>query len=162
MVRQEKKVIALLATGLMISLAACDGAQTETGDGEAPPPVDEQASQPKMAPPPIGGQTSQPKGERQLIGGQVSKAKEDLATRLSVDTSAITEESVRLVQWRSGAKGCPNPEMSYTMAIQPGWLILLNVNGETYRYHAGRNGLPFYCPADRAEAPAMGLGEEVM
>ncbi len=86
----------------------------------------------------------------------------DLAARLDVDTSDISEDTVRVVQWQSGAAGCPDPDMSYTMAITPGVLFLLRVGDDLHRYHSGANGKPFYCPADRAEAPAMGPGAEVM
>ncbi len=96
------------------------------------------------------------------IDEQVRQARQQLATRLAIDADEITEETVRVVQWRSGAAGCPDPDMSYTMAIQPGVMILLRAGDELHRYHSGRNGVPFYCPADRAEAPAMGAGEEVM
>ena len=50
----------------------------------------------------------------------------------------------------------------YTMAIVPGVLILLRADGEVYRYHARRNGTPFYCPTDRVEAPVSGQGQELI
>ncbi len=135
MVRRKSKTLTLLAMGLLINVSACaEAEQTEISNKKTPLP----------------------------IGAQVAQAKQDLAARLNVDISAISEEAVRVVHWRSGARGCPDAEMSYTMAIQPGMLILLRADGEIYRYHAGRSGVPFYCPADRAEAPALGQGEEVM
>ena len=96
------------------------------------------------------------------VDNQVSIARQDLARRLGVDTDEIEIETVRQVHWRSGAAGCPEPGMSYTMALVPGVLIMLRADEEIYRYHAGRYGMPSYCPADRAEAPALGLGEEAM
>lgn len=96
------------------------------------------------------------------IDHQLSLAKQDLAARLKIEVSDIEVETVRNVQWRSGAAGCPQPGMSYTMAIVPGVLIVLKANGEIYRYHGGVNLEPFYCPAERAEAPAYGMGEEAM
>jgi hypothetical protein len=96
------------------------------------------------------------------IDEQIAWVYKDLAARLNVDASDISEETVRVVNWRSGAAGCPNPDMSYTMVITPGVLFLLRVDDDLHRYHSGANGKPFYCPADRAEAPAMGPGEEVM
>ena len=96
------------------------------------------------------------------IDEQVRQARQQLATRLDIDANEITEDTVRVVQWRSGAAGCPDPDMSYTMAIQPGVLIMLRAGDKIHRYHSGRSGVPFYCPANRAEAPAMGPGEEVM
>ncbi len=91
---------------------------------------------------------------------QFQFAKEDLARRLTVDADDIELKTVRHIHWRSGAVGCPKPGMSYSMSIIPGVLILLQVDGEIYRYHAKQNGTPFYCPADMAESPVMGQGEE--
>lgn len=96
------------------------------------------------------------------VDEQIAWIYKDLAARLDVDVGEISEETVRVVYWRSGAAGCPNPDMSYTMAITPGVLFLLRVDDELHRYHSGADGKPFYCPADRAEAPALGQGEEVM
>lgn len=96
------------------------------------------------------------------IDEQVSAARQDLAQHLGLDADKIVVDSVRTVHWRSGAAGCPEPGMSYTMAIVPGVLIILNAAGESYRYHAGRNGPPSYCPAERAEPPVYGQGEEAM
>lgn len=96
------------------------------------------------------------------VDKQVSTAREDLAARLDVDIGEIEIETVRHVHWRSGAGGCPRPGMSYTMAIVPGLLIVLRGNGEVHQYHAAGNRPASYCPAERAEAPVMGQGEEAM
>ena len=52
--------------------------------------------------------------------------------------------------------------MNYTMGIVPGVQILLKADDEVHRYHAGVGREPFYCPAERAEAPAFGQGKEAM
>ena len=96
------------------------------------------------------------------IDAQLSIAKQALAERLQVELADIEVETVRMVHWRSGAAGCPQPGMSYTMAIVPGVLILLKADGDTHHYHAGVGREPFYCPPERVEAPAYGLGEEAM
>ena len=96
------------------------------------------------------------------VDEQLASAKEDLASRLNVDEDKIEVESVRHVHWRNGAAGCPDPKMSYTMAIVPGVQILLGANGQVHRYHARGNGMPFFCPANRAEAPSLGPGGEAM
>jgi hypothetical protein len=96
------------------------------------------------------------------IDEQVAAARRDLAQQLGISADEIVVDTVREVHWRSGAKGCPKPGMSYTMAIVPGVLILLRAAVDTYQYHAGRDRPPFYCPAERAEAPVYGRGEEAM
>ena len=96
------------------------------------------------------------------VDKQASMARQDLAQRLGIDQDQIDVETVRHVQWRSGATGCPEPGKSYSMAIVPGVLILLRSGGQVYRFHARRNGTPFYCPANRAEEPVFGQGAEAM
>lgn len=102
------------------------------------------------------------KGQAMNIDEQVAAAKQDLAEQLGTDADEIEVETVRTVHWRSGAAGCPKPGMSYTMAIVPGVLILLSADGDAYHYHAGIGRAPFYCPPERVEAPAYGMGDEAM
>ena len=63
------------------------------------------------------------------------------------------------VTWRSGALGCPRPEMSYTQALVPGILIILKAHDTVYRYHSKLAGQPFYCPRKRVEKPMPLEGE---
>ena len=84
---------------------------------------------------------------------QIAHAKKHLAEKLKIDQSEISLAGAQAVTWRSGAMGCPKPGMMYTMALVPGMLMVLNVAGRSYRYHASTNGEPAYCPAERAESP---------
>jgi hypothetical protein len=96
------------------------------------------------------------------LGQQVSAAVADLADSAGIATDAITVREARTVNWGSGAVGCPKEGMNYTQAIVPGVLLLLEADGKIYRYHGRSGGAPFYCPDDRAQAPAYGQGEEFM
>lgn len=141
------RLLTLIALfGCMISCAdlqsAASGSNQET-DSDASQPVSDA-------------------GQKMSIDEQVLFAKQALAERLQIEMEDIKAETVRIVNWRSGAAGCPRPGMSYTMAIVPGVLILLNADGSAHHYHAGLGRAPFYCPAERVEAPAYGLGEEAM
>ncbi|MEJ2330086.1 MAG: hypothetical protein P8Z33_09520 [Gammaproteobacteria bacterium] len=144
LISQLMAIVALCGCVLACSAqpAAAGGPNQSTGGDGSSPPSD----------------TAQSLG----IDEQVSLAKGALAERLEVDAADVEVVTVRNVHWRSGAAGCPKPGMSYSMAIVPGILILLKSGGETYRYHAGLNREPFYCPAERAEAPVYGQGEEIM
>ena len=96
------------------------------------------------------------------IDEQISNAVADLAKREGVAADTIKVSSARAVNWGSGAMGCPKPGMNYTQAVVPGVRLILETNDTIYYYH-GRTGADlFYCPADRAKAPAFGQGEEVM
>jgi hypothetical protein len=93
---------------------------------------------------------------------QVTTAVADLAARTGVAEADIRVVQARNVGWGSGAVGCPREDMNYTQAIVPGILLLLEADGKIYRYHGREGRKPFYCPDDRAEAPAYGRGEEFM
>ena len=93
---------------------------------------------------------------------QVTGAVKDLADRIGVAAAYITVKDARSVQWGSGAMGCPKPGMNYTQALVPGIRLLLEANGSIYYYHGETGKSLFYCPAERAKAPAYGQGAEVM
>ncbi len=83
----------------------------------------------------------------------VEMARQDLAERLDSDTEAIRVLDARRVTWRDGSRGCPEEGMMYTQALVEGLYILLELNGEQHAYHAGRDGVPFACPAERSQPP---------
>jgi hypothetical protein len=87
---------------------------------------------------------------------QVDIARRELAQTRDIDPGSIVVAEARHVTWRSGAIGCPKPDMFYTQALVPGTLIVLQVGRKTFAYHASRDGQPFHCPPDQAETPAAG------
>ena len=92
----------------------------------------------------------------------IAAARTDLAQRLSVTEADIELLQARSVNWGSSAIGCPATHLNYTQAIVPGTLLLLKANGVVHRYH-GREGRDlFYCPKERAKAPAYGQGNELI
>jgi hypothetical protein len=95
------------------------------------------------------------------VDEQLAFAVSDLAQRLGVEEDTIGAAAVRQVTWRSGALGCPEPGLSYTQALVPGLLIILQVGEEGYGYHARQGGQPFYCPRERVEMPISSSAEDV-
>jgi len=95
------------------------------------------------------------------VNEQLALAINDLARRLGVEEGDIGTAAVRQVTWRSGALGCPEPGMSYTEALVPGLLIILQVGEEGYGYHARQGGEPFHCPRERVEIPASVTPEDL-
>ena len=93
---------------------------------------------------------------------QITGATKDLADRIGVAVNEVIVKDARSVQWGSGAMGCPKPDMNYTQALIPGIRLLLEANGTIYYYHGETGKSLFYCPAERARAPAYGQGGEVM
>ena len=84
---------------------------------------------------------------------QILLARQDLAKRLGLKLDGVALSGATPVRWRSGALGCPKPDMQYTQALVPGVLIMLRVGNTPYRYHAISQGEPFHCPDNQAEGP---------
>lgn len=84
----------------------------------------------------------------------VALAMEDLGEWLGVPLDEISLTSVEAVEWRDSSLGCPEPGMAYLTVITPGYLILLEVDGETYEYHTDTNRV-VYCedPQPPLESP---------
>lgn len=78
---------------------------------------------------------------------------DDLVERLNVEREAIGVEQGEYVIWRDGSLGCPQPGMMYTMALVPGYRIVLRVSDETFDYHASEVGYFFLCEGGLAEEP---------
>ncbi len=93
---------------------------------------------------------------------QVAIAVTAVAERAGVAESEVTVKEARVVNWGTSAVGCPRDDMNYMQVIVPGVLVLLEVDGKVYRYHGEAKREPFYCPDDRAQAPAYGQGEQFM
>ena len=87
------------------------------------------------------------------LDDSVAAARSDLAGRLDIEPESIEVEQARRVTWADGALGCPEPGMMYTMALVEGYYIRLAVGGKAFAYHAGRDGRPFHCPAERSRTP---------
>jgi len=81
---------------------------------------------------------------------------EDAAQRMSVSLAEVTVISSEAVTWSDGSLGCPQPGMSYTQALVPGYRILVQAGGQTLRYHAAARGAVKYCPEGQAVDPVGG------
>ena len=86
----------------------------------------------------------------------ISAAIEDAAQRTSVRVADITVLSAERVTWSDGSLGCPQPGMNYTMALVPGYRILVQAGGQVLRYHAGTRGTVKFCPEGQAVDPVGG------
>ena len=79
---------------------------------------------------------------------------------IAKDTIQIID--ARIVQWDSGALGCPEQGKDYTQSIDAEVLFSFQVNGDYHRYHGRTQGNLVYCPADRAKPPSMEPGQAFM
>jgi hypothetical protein len=131
-----RRPLALLAVPLVVLMAACGD------DDDVAAPAD---------PTPVSlVHDSEPPNS----AGGSPEAIADLARRHGVDPATITLITDEDVTWRSGAIGCPDPEMVYTQALVPGTRIILELDGARYEYHSGGPRSIFLC-----EHPEPPVGE---
>ena len=79
----------------------------------------------------------------------VEQAKSDLSERMDFEADEIEVVSVENVNWSNGSLGCPEQGMMYIQAITPGYLIVLEADGQEYEYHTNTSSLVKLCQDDR-------------
>lgn len=97
-----------------------------------------------------GGQSQNP---------QVDQAKEDLAKRLGLPIAGIELLKLEAVTWPDSSLGCPQPGMAYAQMLTPGFLIILSVEDQAYKYHASSGTEVIYC--ENPEPPVLGEPPDV-
>ena len=145
---------AALAGALAVVLAACGasddvpdatpidpGGTRPAGSGEEFGPAGED---PDAVPPPDGAVDAR-LADLDDLTAEVEAALADASTRSGVAVEAIAVASALDVTWSDGSLGCPQPDMAYTMALVPGYLLTLEVAGERVAYHGAAGSDPFPC-----------------
>ena len=129
----------------------------DTPESSAPevlptPTSDKQVSEPvtvdlgSVTPMPLeGSPVVQPAPGSPGIKDPVALAMTDLGQRLGVTVDDIELVSLLEVTWRDGSLGCPEAGVAYTQALVPGQQMILQVDGEEYYYHSGRDSIFTYC-----------------
>ena len=79
----------------------------------------------------------------------------DAVKRTGVDRESLKVESAQAVTWADGSLGCPQPGMTYTMALVPGYRIKVRAREQLLDYHASQRGYFVLCPAGSAAAPVI-------
>ena len=72
-----------------------------------------------------------------VLSRLVERATEDLIQATSAAADEITVVSTEEMEWSDTSLGCPEPDGMYAQMITPGYLIVLEIGGETYKYHSG-------------------------
>jgi hypothetical protein len=70
----------------------------------------------------------------------VAAAVADLAQKQGIPVDAITVQSVEPMEWGDTSLGCPQEGFMYAQVITPGYLIILEAQGQTYEYHTDAQG----------------------
>jgi len=111
-------------------------------------PARTQVALPTDVPQPLPTQDALPTSETNMqdptLQKLIAQARADLSKRANAPDSAITVVSALPVEWRDASLGCPIEGMLYAQALTPGYLIVLETNGQTYDYHTS-NTLVVYC-----------------
>jgi hypothetical protein len=152
----EKRTVLLAVVALVA--AAC-GEPGNSADTAAPAPTSSTTTPLETTMPQVP--SSNPNTAPETV---TDKAVLDLAARLKVSEDSVIVVAAEAVTWPDGSLGCPQPGMFYTQALVDGSRVLLEVDGRTYVYHAGRDGEPFLCESDEGDggydfAPPPGFDE---
>jgi len=65
----------------------------------------------------------------------IKLVKQHLAQTLGITADQIVLSDIKPVLWRDAGLGCPKPGVDYIQMETPGYNILLEAGGKTYRYH---------------------------
>ena len=127
----------------VLLLTACGqaGVLALTDETQSPPAASLPASDTQMT------QPTSSSGVETLI----EKAREDLAQHLSIEVTQISLVKVEEVTWPDASLGCPKRGVLYVQAFTDGYLILFEVNGTLYEYHADRGEQVILC--ENLESP---------
>jgi hypothetical protein len=75
----------------------------------------------------------------------LSAVVEDAASGAGVDPSDVQVITAEAVTWSDGSLGCPEPGMSYTQALVPGYRVVLEIDGEELSFHSDASGEFRFC-----------------
>jgi len=73
------------------------------------------------------------------------RAKVDLAQRLSAPASQIKAIETKEAIWPDASLGCPQPGSVYAQIPTPGYLVMLEYDGNEFEYHVSIHGNVLYC-----------------
>jgi hypothetical protein len=82
----------------------------------------------------------------------VDAARADAASRRGIAGSSVVVIVAEPVVWSDGSLGCPVPGAAYTMALVPGFRVLVRAGETMLDYHAGGRGM-ILCPPALAVDP---------
>lgn len=80
-------------------------------------------------------------------------ARRDVASRLGIPVAEVRVVQVEAVEWPDASLGCPEPGRMYIQVITPGYRIVLEAAGKTFRYHTDRGSRAVLCEAAAQPTP---------
>lgn len=154
---RRARVIPAALASMALLLAACgQGAEDDPPSGDGPDvgaPDDGDGA---------GDEDGTADGEETADDGDAPADLDEFVSMALADAAeerGVTEEEIEVVraeevEWPDGARGCPEEDELYTQAIVPGYLVVLDVEGEERHYHGAEGEAPFHCedPQEPAES----------
>lgn len=93
----------------------------------------------------------------------ITLAVENLFTRLSLDPKQVRVISVEPAKWLDATLGCPRPGDASAEQAEPGYLIVLEANGQIYEYRADTGKTVILCDSVAEESnPAKNMDQNVV
>jgi len=145
-----RKLIRSLGFGAVLALAACGPAPTVTQPTALPTieptvaviemptaPVTTPYPAPNSSYPAPGQPTPEPTSE---INEATMKAMSELARQKLAEELEISVDQIKVVTadptyWSDTSLGCPQPGMTYSQIVTPGYRVTLVVGNTLYTYH---------------------------
>lgn len=149
------------AVAMLVAVAACGNHESEPSEDPPADAVESDGVQSSNGGDQAAEEKTMHRGnpDRMNLEEAIEAARKDLAERSGVEPDSVSIVQARAVTWRNGALGCPEEGMMYTQALIHGFYILLSDGEAEHAYHAGRNGKPFFCPAERSQQPRQDADE---
>jgi hypothetical protein len=72
----------------------------------------------------------------------------DLAEQSGLPADDIQLVSMEAVEWSDASLGCPQEGFMYAQVITPGYLLILEAQGQEYEYHTDRRANVVLCPEE--------------
>lgn len=140
----------------LLGLAGCTGAGSGPTDTPPPPAAErdpalrEESSRERMQ----RLERVEATGAQESVTGEVpgallARIRGDAAARLGVDAARVEVVRAEAVTWNDGSLGCPQPDVVYTQALEPGYWVVLQAGGQKLDYRARASGYFFICEASR-------------
>ncbi|MDX1687464.1 MAG: hypothetical protein R3248_05735 [Candidatus Promineifilaceae bacterium] len=150
---RRKFILLFVLTGALAMLAAA----CQPGGNEPGAPVEEpQATETPAA-------TEEEATPESQYPAAVEAARAQLAADLGIDVEAITVSSFETREWPDACLGLPEEGQMCAEVITPGYLVILNAEGETHRARTNQDGsVVVFEGEEGAEGEQSGLPEAVV
>ena len=125
----------LLLLALVFTLAGC---AAPLGGSPSPSPDPSRAAPSVPALPTVAPSDEPVSGE--VPAAILAELVADAAERAGVDPETVEVVQAAAVTWNDGSLGCPEPGMSYTMALVDGYHVILAADGEEFDYRVSGQG----------------------